>query len=64
MLVALLVIAAVSGGVLGLVYGVTKDTIAQVDQKKNEAASRPCCRLMEKSLIKLTRFNTPMKVST
>ena len=38
MLVALLVIAAVSGGVLGLVYGVTKDTIAQVDQKKNEAA--------------------------
>ena len=38
MLVALLVIAAVSGGVLGLVYGVTKDTIAEVDQKKNEAA--------------------------
>ena len=38
MLVALLVIAAVSGGVLGLVYGVAKDTIAQVDQKKNEAA--------------------------
>ena len=38
MLVALLVIAAVSGGVLGLVYGVTKDAIAQVDQKKNEAA--------------------------
>ena len=38
MLLALLVIAAVSGGVLGLVYGVTKDTIAKVDQKKNEAA--------------------------
>ena len=38
MLVALLVIAAVSGGVLGLVYGVTKDTIAEVDQKKNEKA--------------------------
>ena len=38
MLVALLVIAAVSGDVLGFVYGVTKDTIAQVDQKKNEAA--------------------------
>ena len=38
MLVALLVIAAVSGGVLGLVYGMTKDTIAEVDQKKNEAA--------------------------
>ena len=38
MLVALLVIAAVSGGVLGLVYGVTKDAIAEVDQKKNEAA--------------------------
>ena len=38
MLVALLVIAAVSGGVLGLVYGVTKDAIAEVDAKKNEAA--------------------------
>ena len=38
MLVALLVITAVSGGVLGLVYGMTKDTIAKVDQKKNEAA--------------------------
>ena len=38
MLVALLVIAAVSGGVLGLVYGVTKDAIAEVDLKKNEAA--------------------------
>lgn len=38
MVVALLVIAAVSGGVLGLVYGMTKDAIAQVDQKKNEAA--------------------------
>ena len=38
MLVALLVIAAVSGGVLGLVYGMTKDAIAEVDMKKNEAA--------------------------
>ena len=38
MLVALLVIAAVSGGVLGLVYGVTKNAIAEVDKKKNEAA--------------------------
>ena len=38
MLVALLVIAAVSGGVLGLVYGVTKDAIAEVDPKKNEKA--------------------------
>ena len=38
MVVALLVITAVSGGVLGLVYGVTKDAIAEVDQKKNEAA--------------------------
>ena len=38
MLVALLVITAVSGGVLGLVYGMTKDAIAEVDQKKNEAA--------------------------
>jgi electron transport complex protein RnfG len=38
MVVALLVITAVSGGLLGLVYGMTKDTIAEVDQKKNEAA--------------------------
>ena len=38
MLVALHVITAVSGGVLGLVYGMTKDAIALVDQKKNEAA--------------------------
>ena len=38
MLVALFVITAVSGGVLGLVYGFTKDAIAEVDQKKNEAA--------------------------
>ncbi len=38
MVVALLVITAVSGGVLGLVYGMTKDAIAKVDQKKNEAA--------------------------
>ena len=38
MLIALFVITAVSGGVLGLVYGMTKDTIAAVDLKKNEAA--------------------------
>ena len=38
LLIALFVITAVSGGVLGLVYGMTKDTIAAVDQKKNEAA--------------------------
>ena len=38
MLLALFVITAVSGGVLGLVYGLTKDAIAEVDQKKNEAA--------------------------
>ena len=38
MVIALLVITAVSGGVLGLVYGMTKDAIAEVDQKKNEAA--------------------------
>jgi len=38
MLVALFVITAVSGGLLGLVYGVTKDTIAEVEVKKNEAA--------------------------
>jgi len=38
MLVALFVITAVAGGVLGLVYGMTKDAIAEVDQKKNEAA--------------------------
>ena len=38
MLIALLVITAVSGGLLGLVYGMTKDAIAEVDAKKNEAA--------------------------
>jgi electron transport complex protein RnfG len=38
MLVALFVITAVSGGVLGLVYGMTKDAIAEVDLKKNQAA--------------------------
>ena len=38
MLVALFVITAVSGGLLGLVYGMTKDTIAEVDLKKNQAA--------------------------
>ena len=38
MLLALFVITAVSGGLLGLVYGMTKDTIAEVDAKKNEAA--------------------------
>lgn len=38
MLVSLLVITAVSGGVLGAVYSMTKDAIDEVDQKKNEAA--------------------------
>lgn len=38
MLVSLLVITAVSGGVLGFVYALTKDTIAEVDRKKNAAA--------------------------
>ena len=38
MLLALFVITAVSGGVLGLVYGFTKDAIAEVDLKKNQAA--------------------------
>ena len=38
MLVALFVIAAVSGGVLGLVYGLTKDTIAEGEEKKNNDA--------------------------
>jgi electron transport complex protein RnfG len=38
MLLALFVITAVSGGVLGLVYGFTKDTIAEVEAKKNAKA--------------------------
>ena len=38
MFIALFVITAISGGLLGLVYGMTKDAIAEVDQKKNEAA--------------------------
>ncbi len=64
MLVALLVIAAVSGGVLGLVYGVTKDTIAQVDKKKNEAAIHTVLPLDKKltytpdTLIQITETDT------
>ena len=38
MLIALFVITAISGGLLGLVYGMTKDTIAAVDAKKNAKA--------------------------
>jgi electron transport complex protein RnfG len=38
MLLALFVITAISGGLLGLVYGMTKDTIAEVDAKKNAKA--------------------------
>ena len=38
MLLALFVITAISGGLLGLVYGMTKDTIAEVDAKKNAQA--------------------------
>jgi electron transport complex protein RnfG len=38
MLLALFVITAVSGAVLGLVYGFTKDTIAEVEAKKNAKA--------------------------
>ena len=38
MLIALFVITAISGGLLGLVYGMTKDTIAEVDAKKNAQA--------------------------
>ena len=47
MLVALLVIAAVSGGVLGLVYGVTKDAIAQGEEKKNNDAIKAVLPLKE-----------------
>ncbi len=38
MLVSLLVIAAVSGGIIGLVYGITKDKIDEVEKLKNETA--------------------------
>ena len=38
MLLALFVITAVSGGVLGLVYGFTKDKIAEVEATKNAKA--------------------------
>ena len=38
MLIALLVITAVSGGVLGFIYALTKDTISEVEKKKNAAA--------------------------
>ena len=38
MLLALFVITAVSGGLLGLVYGFTKDKIAEVEAQKNAKA--------------------------
>ena len=38
MLVSLLVITVVTGGILGFVYSITKDAIAEVDKKKNAAA--------------------------
>lgn len=38
MLVSLLVITVVTGGILGFVYSITKDAIAEVDLKKNQAA--------------------------
>lgn len=38
MLVSLSVITVVTGGILGFVYSMTKDAIAEVDLKKNQAA--------------------------
>lgn len=38
MLIALLVIAVISGGILGLVYSVTEKPIAEVEKQKNKAA--------------------------
>ena len=61
MLVALLVIAAVSGGVLGLVYGVTKDTIAEVELNKTKRAidsvlvtDKPIAKYEERVIDNLT----------
>lgn len=38
MIISLTVITVVSGGILGFVYGLTKDAIAKVEQQKNEKA--------------------------
>jgi electron transport complex protein RnfG len=61
MLVALLVIAAVSGGVLGLVYGVTKDAIAEVELNKTKRAidsvlvtDKPIAKYEERVIDNLT----------
>jgi len=47
MLIALFVITAVSGGLLGLVYGLTKDAIAEVELQKNEKAIKEVLPLGE-----------------
>lgn len=55
MLVALLVIAAISGGILGLIYSITKDRIAEVEKQKNEAAMS---EVLQKDGIVIDRFET------
>lgn len=58
MLVALLVIAAVSGGLLGLIYSITKDKIAEVEKQKNEAAMS---EVLQKEGVAIDKFVTKEK---
>jgi len=58
MLVALLVIAAVSGGLLGLIYSITKDKIAEVEKQKNEAAMS---EVLKKEGVAIDKFVTKEK---
>lgn len=53
MLIALLVIAAISGGILGLIYSITKDRIAEVEKQKNEAAMS---EVLQKEGIAIEKF--------
>ena len=55
MLIALMVITIVSGGVLGFVYGLTKDTIRMNDQIKNDKAIKEVLMTEQKvdSLVKI-----------
>lgn len=58
MLVALLVIAAISGGLLGLIYSITKDKIAEVEKQKNEAAMS---EVLQKEGVAIDKFVTKEK---
>ena len=55
MVISLMVITAVSGGVLGFVYGLTKDSIAKVEKDKNEKA---ISEVLTKEGVNISNINT------